>query len=97
MQLRPASDRRFALTYSETFEAGFYRLLASNPFLHDAQDYVEWALQRTPHIVGEPSPAFEGRDLRLMLTPGTPRYPALRVLYEIAERTVKCWHVCERL
>jgi hypothetical protein len=95
MQLNPHSNR-FRLSYSAVFEAAYYAIQAKHPFLLEAMDYVHWLLERTPYSEGEPCYAFEDRDIRVLLTPKTPRYPSLRVLFEIVDPRVHCYHISER-
>ena len=95
MRLNP-SPSRFFIKHSEIFEAGIDQLLRRHPLIGEALDDLEDALLKVPYSEGEPTPVFEGRHFRIRLSPKTRRYPALRVLYEIEEPRVVCWHICER-
>jgi len=97
MRVRDPSDGvHFTVGHSELFEAAFDRLRAKYPLLLEALDFIEWSLQRRPREDSEPAEAFEKVDLRVFITPRTPRYPSLRVLIEVGERRVYLWHIDER-
>jgi hypothetical protein len=98
MQVRDPNDDRFSVDYSEIFEAGFYRLKESYPLLFEALEAIHWSMERTPYSDTEKVDVFEtsNREIRLFITPRTPRYPALRVLLEITGRRVFLWHVSLR-
>lgn len=95
MQLNPSPDN-YRIRYSELFEAGVYRLKKSFPHIFEALDDIELWLKKTPDLAGEPIKVFKDRDMWLMVTAKTPRYPGLRVLYEIGPDWVVCWHIAER-
>jgi hypothetical protein len=78
------------------FEAAYYRLERTYPYVFEAFDEIDHELRRLPYSAGEPLDVFVGRDMRVMVTPKTRRYPSLRVLYEIEDPRVVCWHVSER-
>lgn len=99
MRLRDPDDNRFQVDYSELFQAGFYKLKNTYPMLFEALEAIHWTLERTPHGESEKVDVFQGqadRDIRLFITPRTPRYPALRVLIEIDGKRVLLWHVALR-
>ena len=95
MRVRPLQPDRYRLDYAELCEAGFRLLERTYPLVVDVLEYFEFALRRRPAEAGEPCLAFvdQGRDLRLLMTPATPNYPSLRVLFEITERRDYVWHV----
>jgi hypothetical protein len=64
--------------------------------LLEALEFIEWSLQRTPLQDSEPTPAFEDANIRIFVTPRTPRFPSLRVLIEVGERRVYLWHIADR-
>jgi hypothetical protein len=92
MRLNP-SPSRFFTKHTELFEAGFDRLRRQFPYVDEALDFIELSLTRAPYSAGEPTQVFEGRAMGIMVTPRTRRYPSLRVLFEIEEPRVVCWHV----
>jgi hypothetical protein len=97
MRLRDPSDGAlFHIKFSELFEAAFTEIAERYPLIHDVFDNVEWSLERTPEADTEACPAFPDRNFRLLVTPRTPHYPALRILLEVADRHVHCWAVSEK-
>src|SRR5258708_28376035 len=92
----PSEGVVFTVGYSEQSEAAFERLRDQYPLLLEALDYIEWSLQRTPRQDSEPARAFANVDLRIFITPRTPRFPSLRVLIEVSAKRVYLWHVAER-
>ena len=95
MQRNPF-PKRFHVVYSEIFEAGIYRLEHEFPFIMEALDDVDLWLERSPEQAGETISIFPERYIMLMATPKTRRYPSLRILYEINEKRVVCWHASTR-
>lgn len=95
MLLRERSEP-YRLRYQPLFEASIYALKERYPQIVDALEYIHWTLERTPHAETVPAPAFPERDIRLLVTPRSPRFPALRVLIEIEGPVVICWHASER-
>jgi len=96
--VRDPGDKRYSIDYSDIFQAGFYRLNQFHPFLFEALEAIHWSLERTPHADTERIGVFENedRDIRLFISPRTPRYPSLRVLLEIDGKRVYLWHVSRR-
>jgi len=92
----PSEGVHYTVGHSELFEAAFDRLRDQYPLLLEALDFIEWSLQRTPLQDSEPVPAFAAVNIRVFITPRTPRYPSLRVLIEVGEKRVYLWHVAER-
>ncbi len=84
----------------ELFEAAYFMLERTFPFLGEAYDALEWTMQRDPRGNSELCRAFrdQDREFRVALTSRTPRYPSLRVLIEIDEdvRRVSLWHLSVR-
>jgi hypothetical protein len=91
----PSNGGKFSIDHSELFEAAFYKLKETYPYLMDAYDNIEWSLQRDPREQSMHIAAFPDRDIRVHITAKTPRFPALRVLIEIKGQRVYCWHVSE--
>lgn len=95
MRLNPTPSR-FFVKVTELFDAGYYRLEKSYPYVVEAFEEIDHELKRLPFSAGERLDGFEGREMRVLVTPKTRRYPSLRVLYEIEDPRVVCWHVSER-
>jgi hypothetical protein len=96
MRLNPQPSR-FHVHHSELYEAGVKRLRATFPFVDEALENLEWSLQRAPYSEGERlAEKFPDRQMWWTVLPHSNRYPALRVLFEIVDPKVFCWHVSER-
>ena len=94
MRIRPPSDpSNFIIRDSEVFETAVESLKRQFPLIYDALDDIEWVLRRDPRAESTILSLFEGRELRIHVTPRTPRYPKLRVLLEINGNIVTCWHI----
>ena len=87
MSARPLPPDQFRVDYAESCEACFDKLEKTYPLIIDVLGHFDFVFKRRPWEAGEPCPAFEGRDIRLMLTPQTPHFPPLRVLFEITGRS----------
>lgn len=94
MRLNPQPSR-FRVSHSELYEASVRKLAQTYPFVDEALESLEWSLRRIPFSEGELCAAFPGRELRFTVLPRTNRYPSLRVLFEVIDPTVYCWHACE--
>jgi|AP82_1055514.scaffolds.fasta_scaffold282436_2 hypothetical protein len=96
MRIRPGPRNPYRIVYSEYFEAAWFRGIQEQfAFAHEVLDQLEWSLERSPAAEGESCAAFPDRDIRLTVTARTGRYPSLRFLFEIRDREVAIWHVCE--
>lgn len=95
MRLNPTRSRFFT-KHSEMFDKAYAQLVATYVDLRDAFFLLDDELRRTPYSVGEPTDIFPNRQFFLALTPRTVRHPGLRVLYEVEDPRVVCWHVGER-
>lgn len=96
MRIRTGPRNPYRIVHAEFFEAAWYHQIEERcPQAHEVLDQLEWSLERTPSLEGEPCDAFEGRDIRFTVTPRTRRLPSLRFLFEIRDREVAIWHVCE--
>ena len=92
----PSEGVHYTVGHSELFEAGFDRLRDQYPHLLEALEFIEWSLQRTPFQDSEAVNAFADVDIRVFITPRTPRYPSLRVLIEVKGQRVYLWHLAEQ-
>ncbi len=96
MRVRDPSERPpFSISHSELFEEAVFALQRQFPFIDEGIQNLEWTLRRSP-FSNEKCPAFEGRDILIVVSPKTPRSPSFRVLYEVAERGVHLWHLSVR-
>ena len=100
MRLRdPSEQPPFHIAHSELFETAYFNLERQFPFLSEAYDDLDWIMSRDPWGNSEPVAAFPERNLRLAVTPRTPRYPSLRVLMEVEveRRRVLFWSLSARV
>lgn len=96
MRVRDPSERPpFSISHSELFEEAVFALQRQFPFIDEGVQNLEWTLRRSP-FSNEKCPAFEGRDIFIVVSPKTPRSPSFRVLYEVAEHGVHLWHLSIR-
>jgi hypothetical protein len=87
---------RFHVRHADLYESCVRRILRDNPYADEALQLLEWSLERVPYSEGERlAEPYPDRPIYFTVTPATPRYPALRVLYEIVDPPVYCWHVAE--
>lgn len=95
MQLNPTPSR-FFVKPSALFEECYYRLERTYPYIFEAFENIDHELKRLPYSAGEAIEFLPGRRMYVMVQPRTRRYPSLRVLYEIEDPRVVCWHLSER-
>ena len=91
-----ASTRRNQILNSEIYDAAVERLLRKYPHADVPLADAALSLERFPRDAGESIMIFEGRDIRLLVTGRTARFPSLRILYEVDAPRVVRWHVSER-
>lgn len=93
----PVLIRERQVLNSEVYDAAVRHLLAKHPLATIPLANMDLHLKRDPEDSDETLSIWDGRDMRLLKSPETRNYPALRLLYEIEEPPlVVRWHLGER-